>query len=82
MLRQREHGRWRASAAGPEHLAPEWRGVAPGAEPTDERAGDEDDATEQGDHPQDSPDLAAGVLAVSIVLMFGMAMVWRRMNPA
>lgn len=26
--------------------------------------------------------LAAGILAVSIVLMFGGAMVWRRMNPA
>lgn len=26
--------------------------------------------------------LAAGILVVSIVLMFGLAMIWRRMNPA
>ena len=32
--------------------------------------------------PPERKALAAGVLAVSIVLMFGMAMVWRRMNPA
>jgi plastocyanin len=32
--------------------------------------------------PAESKILAAGILAVSIVLMFGAAWVWRRMNPA
>jgi plastocyanin len=32
--------------------------------------------------PPESRLLAAGILVVSIVLMFGLAWVWRRMNPA
>jgi plastocyanin len=39
----------------------------------------------EGEHdpiPPERKALAGGILAVSIVLMFGMAWVWRRMNPA
>ena len=55
----------------------------PAAEPSGEPSGEPGEPAE--DHPPISTDrkIAAGaILAVGLVLMFGMAWVWRRMNPA